>query len=79
MVRWIGAPDADEPAPRVTLGPKESEGASPQATSQTATVVAEESGSGDGNGRANLALVFGIAGLAAGLAALGLTLARRRT
>jgi periplasmic copper chaperone A len=62
-VHWIGALDADEPAPQVTL---------------EAVAPAEASGAGD-NGRANLALGFGIAGLAAGLLALGLTLwARRR-
>ncbi|HET6643388.1 MAG TPA: YcnI family protein [Gaiellaceae bacterium] len=61
VVHWIGAPDADEPAPQVTL-----EAAAPTTTS-----------SGSDNGRANLALGVGIAGLAAGLLALGLTYFRR--
>jgi periplasmic copper chaperone A len=78
VVRWIGPPDADEPASRVTLGPKEEEGAAAQATPQTASSSEESAGGDDSEGRANLALGFGIAGLVAGLAALGLTLMRRR-
>jgi periplasmic copper chaperone A len=78
VVRWIGAPDADEPASRVTLGPKEEEGAAAQATPQTASSSEESAGGDDSEGRANLALGFGIAGLVAGLAALGLTFVRRR-
>lgn len=76
IVRWIGPRDADEPASRVTLGPKEQEAA--PATSEQSTAAAETSGDGDSEGRANLALGFGIAGLVAGLAALGLTFVRRR-
>jgi uncharacterized protein YcnI len=63
VVHWIGAPDADEPAPQVTL-----EAAAPTTTSEA---------SGSDNGRANLALGLGIAGLVAGLLALGLTFFRR--
>jgi uncharacterized protein YcnI len=63
VVHWIGAPDADEPAPQVTL-----EAAAP-------TTISEASGSD--NGRVNLALGLGIAGLVAGLLALGLTFFRR--
>jgi uncharacterized protein YcnI len=61
VVHWIGAPDADEPAPQVSL-----EAAAPTTTSD-----------GSDNGRANLALGLGIAGLVAGLLALGLTFFRR--
>jgi periplasmic copper chaperone A len=78
VVRWIGPPDADEPASRVTLGAKEEEGAAAQPSSQTASSAEESAGGDDSEGRANLALGFGSAGLVAGLAALGLTLVRRR-
>lgn len=70
VVRWIGPPDADEPAARVTLAAKEPEAAAPAAEPEE-----EED---EGNGRANLALGFGIAGLVAGLAGLGAGLIRRR-
>jgi uncharacterized protein YcnI len=63
IVRWIGPPDADEPAARVTLGPNE--------TGAVAGGGDEDSGS-DG-----LALGLAIAGLAAGLAALAVSLLRR--
>ena len=64
VVRWIGAPDADEPAPQVTL--------------EAAPAAAETTSDGSDNSRANLALGFGIAGLAAGLVALAVALLRRR-
>jgi uncharacterized protein YcnI len=64
VVRWIGAPDADEPAPQVTL---EAAPATPEATSD-----------GSDNSRVNLALGLGIAGLAVGLVALAVTFLRRR-
>ncbi len=41
VVRWIGAPDADEPAPRVTLGAKVAEEAAP-VTETTAAAETEE-------------------------------------
>jgi periplasmic copper chaperone A len=73
VVHWIGALTADEPAPHVTLEPAESE------TSATTTTTASSATSDDdGDDHDGLALGFGIAGLAAGLLALGLTLARRR-
>ena len=71
VVRWIGAPDSETPAPRVTLTPKVEEAAAPVPTETTAAAETEDDDS-DG-----LALAFGIAGLVAGLAALGLTLFRR--
>lgn len=64
IARWIGAPDAEEPAPQVTL---EAAAATPEATSD-----------GSDNSRANWALGLGIAGLAVGLVAIALTLLRRR-
>jgi uncharacterized protein YcnI len=77
VVRWIGDPDADEPAPRVTLEAAEPEHASASQTSTT-TTAAEEGEEDDSDDRANLALGFGIAGLVVGLAALGTSLYRRR-
>lgn len=65
VVRWIGPPSADEPAPRVQL--------ETVALGKSTAVIEKTE-----NSRANLALGFGIAGLVAGLAALGVTLLRRR-
>ena len=73
VVRWIGAPDADEPAPRVTLTAKVEETAAPAPAVTTASEATEE----DDWDLDGLALGFGIAGLVAGLAALGLVLFRR--
>ena len=70
VVRWIGAPDSDTPAPRVTLTPAAEEAAAPTTTEASAAVESE------GDDSDALALAFGIAGLVAGLAALGLTLFR---
>jgi uncharacterized protein len=73
VVRWIGSEDADEPAPRVTLTAAADDH---HASSTTATSSSDDSH--DDNGRANVALVLGAAGLAAGIAALGLVVAGRR-
>jgi uncharacterized protein YcnI len=78
VVRWIGAPDADEPAPRVRLEAAEAEDQGAAATS-TADASSDEGEEDESEDRANLALGFGIAGLVAGLGALGLGLYRRRT
>ena len=72
IVRWIGAPDADTPAPRVTLTPALE--AAPATPTETTAAAEDED---DGSDLDVLALVFGIAGLVAGLAALGITLVRR--
>jgi periplasmic copper chaperone A len=80
VVRWIGPEDADEPAPLVEVLPpaeEDDEAAAtpaPEATPRPARANTEDD---DGTGRANLALGVGIAGLVAGLGALGLTLVRR--
>jgi uncharacterized protein YcnI len=66
VVRWIGPETADEPAPHVEL----------KAAATTPTSKSADDDEDDGN--TNLALAFGIAGLVAGLAALGLTLFRKR-
>ncbi len=70
VARWIGPPDSDEPAPRVTV--------TAEATGDQQAAAPAESSSDDSSTTEWLALGFGIAGLAAGLAALGLVLARRR-
>jgi uncharacterized protein YcnI len=77
VVRWIGEPDAEQPAPRVKVLPAaEEEGAA--AATPAATPAAPARGEDDGGDDtlAIVALVCGVAGLAAGLGALLLT--RRR-
>jgi len=85
VVRWIDpSEEAESPAPRVTVL-SAAEGEDPATTTETTTTkeqAAEATGGGgsgddDGDGMATLALVLGIAGLVAGLAALGIALARR--
>jgi periplasmic copper chaperone A len=71
VVRWIGPPDSEEPAPQVKLTAAEGEGgaAAPAAPQQPAA----DSGGGDDGGSDTLsiiALIVGAAGLAAGLFAL---------
>ncbi|MBA2614525.1 MAG: YcnI family protein [Actinobacteria bacterium] len=86
VARWIAPEEeADTPAPRVAV--LAVAGEEPATTDPTETITDEgaaaaaaggsESG-GDGEDRANLALVLGIAGLIAGLAALGVALSRPR-
>ncbi len=75
VVRWIGAPGADEPAPQVELATAVDEGhGSAQADTRDAASVQPESGGDDGNRAptwlAVLALVLGALGLAAGVAGL---------
>ena len=85
VVRWIAPdPEADTPAPRVTVLPPEDEEAEaeaqppPQPAADAEAAAATVDRDGDATGRANLALGFGLAGLVAGLAALALTVVRRR-
>ena len=66
VVRWIGDPSADSPAPRVTVTPRA--GQAP---------AAAPAASDDDGGRDALTLGLAIAGLVAGLAALGVALFRR--
>jgi uncharacterized protein YcnI len=76
VVRWIGPPDAEEPAPQVELTAAEGEeAAAAPAPQQQAPAASEEDD--DGNGLAIAALIVGAAGLVAGIAAL--LMARRRT
>ncbi len=80
VVRWIGAPDADEPAPQVKLTASEGGHDAPAADAQPAAETADDGG-GDGDGAptwlAVLALVVGALGLAVGAGAL--SAARKRT
>jgi periplasmic copper chaperone A len=69
VVRWIGPPDSEEPAPQVELTAAEEEEAAAPAEQQAPAAAAGEEDD-DGNGLAIVALVVGAAGLAAGLAAL---------
>ena len=81
VVRWIAAdPEADTPAPRIAVLPPEEEGAEAASASPPpppATAEAAEADTDDDDGRTNLALGLGGAGLAAGLAALGVSVFRR--
>jgi uncharacterized protein YcnI len=73
VVRWIGPPDADEPAPRVAITEPESEGgeaAAPAATPAQGTGGDAEEESGGSDTLSIIALIAGIAGLASGLAAI---------
>jgi periplasmic copper chaperone A len=74
VVRWIGPPDSEEPAPQVELTAAEEE----EASAQQAPSPAAEEDEDDGNGLAIVALVVGAAGLAAGLTALFMGRGRAR-
>ncbi|HEY6759040.1 MAG TPA: YcnI family protein [Baekduia sp.] len=86
IVRWIGAPDADQPAPQVTVLPASSASSGTSsgtsttaAASDPATPAAAVTSSDDGGaskGLAIAALVAGLLGILIGGAAL---LTRRRT
>jgi uncharacterized protein len=72
VVRWIGPPDSDEPAPRVAITEPEPEGSEAAAPAQPPgrddAAGSEESGGSDT--LSIVALVAGLAGLVAGLLAL---------
>ncbi len=71
VVRWIGAPGSDRPAPQVTLV-SDTETAAPAATSAAPAAVADDE---DGNALSIVALVVGALGLLAG----GFALMRARS
>lgn len=78
VVRWIGPPDADEPAPRVEVTTAEGAGAPVTTASEDEPADTEATTeSTEGEGRANLALGFAIGGFAVGAVALGLVLSGR--
>ena len=71
VVRWIGPPDSEEPAPQVKLtaaGAEAGGGESEPAAQQQPPADGDDDGGSDT--LAIIALIVGIAGLAAGLAAL---------
>jgi periplasmic copper chaperone A len=69
VVRWIGPPDADEPAPRVAIteAAPEAGAATPAATTAPCDDAGERGGS---DTLSIIALIAGLAGLAIGLVAL---------
>lgn len=82
VVRWIGTPDADHPAPTVTLEEAEDEHGGGQhaaaggSGTPAAAVAADDSDDDDGSDAFPIAL--GGAGLLAGLAGFAIALAGRR-
>ena len=88
VVRWIDPnEEADTPAPQVAVLAAAQEEEPAETTTDPAETdtgetpesqAAATSDDGDDDGRATLALVFGILGLVAGLAALGVALTRGR-
>jgi periplasmic copper chaperone A len=74
IVRWIGPPDSEEPAPQVQLTASEEEGgaAAPAEEQQQTQPAAstEEDDDGGSDTLSIIALIVGIAALAVGLAAL---------
>jgi uncharacterized protein YcnI len=77
VVRWIGPPDAEEPAPQVELTAAAAEGGASGQQAAQQQAPAESDDDDSSNTLSIIALIVGIAGLAAGLGAL--LMARRRT
>jgi uncharacterized protein YcnI len=77
VVRWIGPPDSEEPAPTVELTAAAAEGGAAEEPAQEQAPAASEDDDDSSNTLSIIALIVGIAGLAAGLGAL--LMARRRT
>ena len=75
VVRWIGAPGADQPAPQLKLTAASATGQTAPASGPSPAPTAAVADN-DGNGLSIVALVLGALGLLVGLAAL--LLARRR-
>jgi uncharacterized protein YcnI len=78
VVEWIDPdPEAESPAPRVTVIAAEEEEAAAPAETTTEEAAAAASSSDDDDTMSTVAIIFGIAGLVAGLAALGVALFRK--
>jgi len=80
VVEWIDPdPEAESPAPRITIvAPEEEAEEAPAATStEEAAPVPAASSDDDDDNMASVAIGFGIAGLVAGLIALGVALFRK--
>ena len=70
VVRWIGPPDSEQPAPQVKLAAAEPEGGATE-EEQPAAAPADSGGDDDSSNTLSIvALVVGVAGLATGLTAL---------
>jgi uncharacterized protein len=82
VVRWVDPdPEGDTPAPRITvIAPEEEDEAAaapaPTTTDEAAAIPAVSSDDDD-DSLATVAIIFGIAGLALGLVALGVALFRK--
>jgi uncharacterized protein YcnI len=74
VVRWIGAPDSDTPAPIVTVvkATASSAGAPAAPTTAPARASGDDGGGGASKGLGITALILGGLGLVAGLAAFGI-------
>jgi len=71
VVRWIGAPESDRPAPQVTLTAAAEEGQAAAPAPAAAAAEQDDDDDGDGgNGLAIVALIVGALGLLTGGAAL---------
>jgi periplasmic copper chaperone A len=70
VVRWIGAPGSEHPAPQVTLVADTTASTTAAAPAPAASADDSDSDSGSGNGLAIVALIVGALGLIAGGAAL---------
>jgi uncharacterized protein YcnI len=79
VVNWVDPdPEADTAAPRITIVAPEEEAADPATPTTTEEAAAIPAvGSDDDDSMSTVALIFGIAGLAAGLVALGVALFRK--
>jgi periplasmic copper chaperone A len=81
VVRWIGPPDSEEPAPQVQLAAAEPEGGAAEPAAEEQAAAPADSGGDDdsSNTLAIIALVVAVAALAAGLLALFRRGRRRET
>jgi uncharacterized protein YcnI len=77
VVRWIGAPDADQPAPQVTVTAAAPAATAPATTTPAVPAAATQKSDGASKGLGVAALIAGILGLLLGAGAL--FLAARRT
>jgi periplasmic copper chaperone A len=80
VVEWIDPdPEGESPAPRVTvIAAEEEEAAAPaETTTEEAAPVQASSSDDDDDTMSTVAIIFGIAGLVAGLIALGVALFRK--
>ena len=75
VVRWIGGPDSEQPAPQVQLTAAEEEEGAAAAPAEPAAPAAEADDDGGSDTLAIIALIVAVVGLLAALAAL---LGRRR-